>query len=106
MASVLDMDVASVIEHRGAALIMAGQSGLGKYKVQLCQKLHVHAKLLCTGRCLVAQGGQNRFDFLLLLYFQLTHLIVQLDDGHWLDEKGGACGGLVMDHAGYLVFVL
>ena len=57
MASVLDMDIAFVIEHRGAALVMAGQACLGKNKVQLRQKLHVHAKLLCTGRCLIAQGG-------------------------------------------------
>ena len=92
MASVLDMDIAFVIEHRGAALVMAGQACLGKNKVQLRQKLHVHAKLLCTGRCLIAQGGQNRFDFLLFLYLQFPHLIVQPDNGHGLNEKGGTSG--------------
>ena len=92
MAPVLDMDTAFVIEHRRAAFIMAGQAGLGKNKVQLRQQLHVHTKLLCIGSRLVAQGGQNRFNFLLLLNLQLPHLIVQPDDGHGLDEKGGTRG--------------
>ena len=45
------------------------------------------------------EGGENNVDFLPFLQLQLTKPVVQLHHGGGLDEIGGACGGLVVDHA-------
>ena len=84
---------------------MSGEGGLGKNKVQLCQKLLIGAYLLGIGSGLIAQVRQHGFDLFFLLRFQFPKLIVQLDNGHRLNEQRGACGRLVMDHAGYLAFM-
>ena len=46
MPSVLDVDVAAVVEHRGAAAVVPGQGGLGENEVQLGQELHVDGQVL------------------------------------------------------------
>ena len=41
VASVLDVDIAPVVEDGSAALVVAGQGGLGENEVQLGKQLHI-----------------------------------------------------------------
>ena len=54
MASFFDVDISVGVENRLAALVMSGQPGPGKDKIQGGQKLLVKADLLREGRGLVA----------------------------------------------------
>ena len=54
MASFFDVDISVGVENRLAALVMSGQPGPGKDKIQGGQKLLVKADLLRKGRGLVA----------------------------------------------------
>ena len=76
MAPVFDVDIAVFIEFRHGAVIMSGQSGPGKDKVQLCQKLQVYEDGLHIGDQLHAEGSQHHFDLLLLPDLQLPQLVV------------------------------
>ena len=106
MPPVLDMDTSFGIKYRRAAAVMSGKRRFGKNKVKLCQKLQIQQKLFCFGSGLGAESGQNRFNFLLLAYFQLAYFVIQADNSHRLNKEGGAGRGLVVYHALNLIFVL
>lgn len=55
---------------------------------------------------LCAEGSKYFFDFFLFLDFQFPHLVIQIYDSGRLDEQSASCGGLIVDHAGYLAAVL
>ena len=44
-------------------------------------------------------------DFFLLFQIKFFEIVVQFNYSHGLYKKGGAGGGLIVDHAGYLASV-
>ena len=92
MATVFDVDVASVIKLRLRTVKVPGQGGFREDEIQSGQNGEVLCESLCVGDKLGAQGHEDELNLPLFLDFQLPHLIIQTDHGHGLDKYSGACG--------------
>ena len=79
---------------------------LGKNKIQAGENLIILCDLRRVFRHLIAQIRQDHLDLCFFLQESFLQVIVQLYHRHGLDEECGAGGGLVVDHAWHLVFVL
>ena len=76
MAGLFQMDASVGIENRLGGIHIQGESGSGKDEIQLDHDLQVSADsvdILCG---LLAEVGENGFDFFLLLKFQFADVIV------------------------------
>lgn len=106
MAAFFDVDVAFFIEDRLGSVVGFAEHGPGKNEIQLGQDPEVIGDVFIFRSGHIAEFGKNRLDGFLLLKLQFAKLIIEFYDGHGLDEKGGTCGRLVVDHAGNLSLVL
>ena len=65
-----------IVEKRTGSILIHGKGSLCKDEIELCHNPLVFCDLKGVCTCLGAQIRQNNGDFLLLLDFQLTQLIV------------------------------
>ena len=105
MPCLAETDTPFRVEYRGGAVHIHGKARPGKDKIKVGHQLHVQQDLFCMSRGLSAQRGQDGFDLFLFLQLQLPDVVVELHDRHRLDKECCAGGGLVVDHAGDLVFI-
>ena len=106
MTSLADIDIKFVVENRPGCILLHGQIRARKNKVQLSHILRV---ILEFHEVLAGFGGERRqdlFNLFLFLQRQFAQLVVEGDDGGWLDEECGAGGRLIMDQSRDLGFVL
>ena len=94
------------IKNRFCGILFHGQSCPGKDKVQFPHDSQIGQnffKMLC---CLVGKAGQDSLDLRLFFKLQLPQFIVHFNHGRGFYKQCGSGGGLVMDHAGHLTFIL
>ena len=106
MAGFAQTDPSFCIKDRLSSILLHGQSSPGKNKIQFPHDFKIRQDLLKMLGGLIGQTGQNGLDLCLLFQFQLPELIVQFDYGRGFYKQCGTGGGLVMDHAGHLTFIL
>ena len=100
MARLTQLRASLAVELRTAGVHVLGKLRLGKREVDIRENLAVvlqdAAVLIDFGR----EMAQDALDFLLLGEGQLLDVVVELDDGHRLDEECRARGRLVVHDAG------
>ena len=101
------MDIV-LVEQGLTSLHLFREGSFGKDKVKFCQKQDIALQVFGVRSSQGTEGNQDFLDFLLLFHSQFRQFVVQFDNGHWLNEKGGSGGTLVVDHAlkGTFVFLL
>ena len=105
MAGLFQLDTAPA-QPGLAGVHPSGKLGPGKDHVQHHQQIIVLDNILFMPGAVGGELPQNALDLFFLPGLELPQLVVGLDHAHWLDEKGAAGAGHVVNQAGNVVFVL
>ena len=105
MPGLFEIDTAFIIKNRFACIHFHGKSSSCKNKIKLDHDVQIKRNGFPFDSNLFAEICKDHFNFLLFLEFQFTHIVVQFDNRHWLNEKGRTSGRLIVDHTRNLTFI-